>query len=448
MPYEGEYAGYRALHRIAESERVKTLLSRSRIRDSVATDTFLTLKSAPQESTHLPRFVLAIDGSNAEVPVKNGYPGARVGYCTVASVLLDLELIDTLDLDRPIDPIEFRKTEEASAIDAALPGSNVVTRRQTSARASFREELYDHFCQLVIDDEDRIPLIDTFHALLGNKPTSNPANCPYGESDACNAELQPSPGHTVCPKCGHPIFSTDSLRIHERFNDIGSNGEAFGLVMQVWERILLVHLLRCFEKRNLLQHMDRIVFFLDGPLAVFGPPAWLSAAIKKELQRLNEIVIRQTGHDLAILGIEKSGHFVTHFEEIDMTEEAGLLRFAPRTYFLPTDAYIKERIVQSSSVKQYGLDTYFGRKFFYKTKGGARIVACMPFLSRTQDTLTSDDVNLYARFPDYCSLLDKLVSSRFSNAISPLIAAHAQAAIPLRLGEKVLKQLAQALMKT
>src|SRR5436853_7872480 len=56
-------------------------------------------------------------------------------------------------------------------------------------------------------------------------------------------------------------------RIQDRFRDFGSNGEAFGLVMQVLERILLIHLLRCFERRRLLQKMDRIAFVLDGPLA-------------------------------------------------------------------------------------------------------------------------------------------------------------------------------------
>lgn len=48
------------------------------------------------------------------------------------------------------------------------------------------------------------------------------------------------------------IWSTDALRIHERFHDVGTNVETFGEVMQVWERILLIHLLRAFERRGLL----------------------------------------------------------------------------------------------------------------------------------------------------------------------------------------------------
>ena len=155
-----------------------------------------------------------------------------------------------------------------------------------------------------------------------------------------------------------------------------------------------------------------------------------------------------TEQDLLILGIEKSGAFVQHFEEIDQTETPGQQLFASRQYMLLTDRYIKERIMQSDSHKRYGEDTYFGRKFFYKAQSEARIVASIPFLSDVQDTIDSDDISLYPQFAAVCTLLDRVVSSRYANAVSPLIAANAQAAIPLQLGSKVLTQLARALLGT
>jgi hypothetical protein len=216
--------------------------------------------------------------------------------------------------------------------------------------------------------------------------------------------------------------------------------------MQVWERVLLIHFLRCFERQGLLGRMGRLAFFMDGPLAVFGPPAWLSAAISTELKRLNGIARAETGNDLVIIGVEKSGNFVAHFDEIDRTENPGEKRFSPRSYMLLTDQYIKERITCSDSDKRYGQDTYFGRKFFYKTSGDARIVGTIPFLTDEQDTLDHDEISIYPRFGMLCSLLDKLASSRYVNSVTPLIAAHAHAAIPLHLGTKVLRSLATALM--
>lgn len=446
MPYEGEFAGYRSVRRIAETERVQKLLNRSKISGNQPKQSVLHPRPAPATIQDLPAFVLAIDGSYQEVDVKTGYPGAKVGYVTVASVLLDLASVSSLDELRPVDPKEFRKTEQASTIDSALPGSNVITINQTGARESFRQELYEVFHDVILDDDQRIRLLSTFEALLQYKPKSKPQLCPYHESEGCEALFVIPPGSSQCPSCNRPVFSTDALRIHERFREVGTNGEAFGLVMQVWERVLLIHILRCFEQQRILDRVGRLAFFLDGPLAQFGPPAWLSAAISAELKRLNKIVHDKTGNDLIILGIEKTGNFVTHFEEIDHTENPGEARFSPRSFLMLTDRYIKERIAYSESEKRYGEDTYFGRKFFYKSQSGARIVASIAFLNDAQDTLDTDDIGLYQQFKTICSLLDKLVSSRYENAISPLIAAHAHAAIPLHLGAKVLKRLAQALI--
>jgi len=448
MAYEGEYATYRPLQRISECQRVKSLLSRTKFLEVAKTTCTPRPVDAPEQVPKFPRFILAINGSYTEAAVKTGYPGARVGYCTAASILLDLDLIDRLDAVRPVDPVDFRKTVQAASVDAALPGSNVITRRQKSARASFREELYDLFTDIVIDEDDRTSLLSTYEALLVLKPTGNPQSCPYSESHGCNATFAVGPGYTTCPSCGRAVYSTDALRIHERFRDIGTNGEAFGLVMQVIERLLMIHFLRCFEMRNLLNRLTSLAFFIDGPLAAFGPPAWLSATISKELKRINGKVQASTGQDLLILGIEKTGAFVKHFEEIDQTETPGQQLFAGRQYMLLTDSYIKDRIMHSDSKKRYGEDTYFGRKFFYKTQSGARIVGSIPFLSDAQDTLDSNDISLYPQFTAVCTILDGVASSRYANSVSPLIAANAQAAIPLHLGSKVLTQLARALLGT
>jgi len=75
----------------------------------------------------------------------------------------------------------------------------------------------------------------------------------------------------------------------------------------------------------------------------------MSAAISAELKRINKVVRAATGRDLLLIGVEKSGTFVTHFEEIDQTEEAGKTLFEPRACFLPSDEYIKRRIIYSNS---------------------------------------------------------------------------------------------------
>jgi hypothetical protein len=361
--------------------------------------------------------------------------------------LLNLKQIEELDSHRPVDPVEFRETEDSSTIDAALPGSNVVTRNHVSARDSFRESLFEVLHNEIMDEDDGRSLLETYEELLARKPESRPPSCPY-EYTGCERNFLIPPGLTSCPcEKRWSIYSTDALRVHERFRQDGTNGEALGEVMQVWERVLLIHIIRCFERRGWLSSLKRLGFVMDGPLAFFGHPAWMSAAVSAELKRLGSAISAATGVDLLLLGVEKSGVFVDHFAQIDQTETPGKLLFKPRTCFLPSDDYIKHRIIYSTSPKRYGADTYFGRKMFYKTSSGARIVVNIPFLSDEQDSLDDSEIDLYPIIPTVCALLDKLVSSRFDNAVAPIISANAAAAIPLNLGAKVLQQLAHALMR-
>jgi hypothetical protein len=188
MPYEGEFAAYRALQRIAETDRVQQLLRRAQVYTPGPSGPSIVPSPPPTAEEPLPEFIVAIDGSSQEVPVKTGYPGAKVGYLTVASILLDLGAVDRLDGARPADPAAFRKTEDAATIDAALPGSNVVTRTHKSAKVAFREELYEVFHNEVVDSQDRVPLLDTYEALLSRKPTTRPQRCPY-EDVGCDRAL-------------------------------------------------------------------------------------------------------------------------------------------------------------------------------------------------------------------------------------------------------------------
>ena len=130
----------------------------------------------------------------------------------------------------------------------------------------------------------------------------------------------------------------------------------------------------------------------------------------------------------------------------DKKEDGSFGGFPCQSVGLLTDSYIKQNIIFSDSSRPYGDATYFGRKFFYKTKSGARIVATLPFLSHQHRDLTKAKQSHYPRLADAVGLLDRLVSSRFSNALFPLVSANAEAAIPLRLGNKILEKLAKELM--
>jgi hypothetical protein len=69
-------------------------------------------------------------------------------------------------------------------------------------------------------------------------------------------------------------------------------------------------------------------------------------------------------------------------------------------------------------------------------------VAC---LDDHHKNIKTAEVGQFPRLADAMHLLDDLVSSRFPNSLQPIVAAHAEASIPLNMGKRVLEQLAREL---
>jgi NurA domain len=449
MPYDGEFAHYKPLRRLVESERVKKLLAGYRVQSNQelekALENLNPIKIEPSNWT--PTWIIGIDGSHAEVEVKNGFPGAEASYITIASVLLDIKTMIDLDRQRPVNPVEFRKIEKAESIDCALPGCNVIAEGESCAKDSLRKSIFEVFKSTQMSSNGE-SLLDTYEALLGYKPvTTSSQKCPYEDCPE-QKDFERNIGQYSCPCIlNRSLYSTDALRIHERMNPAGSNGAIFGEIMQVLERVWVVHILRTMESKKWLSSLSRVAIILDGPLAVFGQPAWISQSIYKELSRINVEVKKVTsGRDLLLIGVEKTGLFVDHFECLDRKETGESGAFLNQSVGLVNDSYIKKNVIFSDSTRIYGDATYFGRKILYKTKSGARIVATLPFLSEHHKNTITAEPSQYPRLSDAISLLDRIVSSRFPNAIVPLVSANAEAAIPLRLGNQVLEKLAKELM--
>lgn len=448
MGFEGEFASYEPLRRLLDSEKVKALQSRLKIRERTEeTDEFdgdIVKKEDVSESSIRPDLVLAIDGSNLPAKAENGFPGAEFGYITVASVLIDLKKIDELEKSDFIDPREFRKTEKASTIESVFPGCNVIIDSEKSAKASMRKALFDELssnrvfsdCETLLETYEYLFRIKREHFAERNLPKSPIEE--YSDEDMTYGY-----GTYECPHSGEPLYSTDALRLHELMKPSGGNGEMYGQIMSTLEKLWLIHILRAFEQKGWLATLRRVAFIMDGPLAVFSTSSWLTKVISYELSRINTLQKEVNNTDLLLLGIEKSGTFFNHFQEIDTTKDGVEDKFPKQSAFLLKDSYIKKNIIYSESTKPYGQDTYFGRKFFYKAKSGQRIVPVLACYSDTQKNILTSNVNQFSRLGDVMNLLDMLVSSRHPNSVSPLISAHAEAAIPLNLGKRIFEDIAR-----
>src|SRR5690606_11382834 len=79
----------------------------------------------------------------------------------------------------PIDPVAYRKTEDAESIDSVFPGCNIVLDQERSAKDSLRKVIFELLKEKKLF-EDGESLLDTYEILLGYKP-SDDQKCPYSD---------------------------------------------------------------------------------------------------------------------------------------------------------------------------------------------------------------------------------------------------------------------------
>lgn len=441
------HSSYEPLRRLISDAKISELRSQIKVRADIE-DIDWNEKTIPLSSLEPsfwgPKLIIAIDGDYSKQSITNGFPGAEVGYITVSTVVILMDKLKELKNSRFVDPKLFRETEKPTSIDSLIVGCNVVLNGEASAKSTMRRLLFEKLKDTKVFS-DTESLLDTYEYLLKIKRehgSSNPPDCPH---DNCEEKLKEGYGEYTCDGCGGKLYSTDALRLHELMKPSGTNGEMYGQIMETIKKLQLIHLLRSFEQKNgWFKTLKNIAFFMEGTLAVFSSSSWLAKCFRIELERINTKVKEDCGQDLLIMGVERTGNFINHFEDIDTQKDGRDDNFPHQSVFLLTNDYIKNNIVLNDNPDfVYLKDTAFGRKFFYKTKSGYRVVPSIATFNNYQSEVSTAFPAQFPRLADCLTLLDKLVSARYSNSVMPLATAHAEAAIPLNLGKTIFDEIAR-----
>lgn len=438
---------YEPLRRLLSDSKMQELRSKIKIRNTNQ-DIDWENKTIPlsdiEQTGWNPQLIIAIDGDYSKQIINNGFPGAEVGYITISTVVILMDKLKELENSRFVDPKLYRETEKPTSIDSMMVGCNVVLNGESSAQSTMRKLLFEKLKkEQVFGDTET--LLDTYEVLLKIKRSQGSSNPPECPNDGCNAKLKEGYGEYSCDNCNGKLYSTDALRLHELMKPSGTNGEMYGQIQETVKKLQLIHLLRSFEqKEDWFGTLGHVAFFLEGTLAVFSASSWLAKCFRTELARINSKVKEHSGLDLLILGIERTGNFVNHFKDIDTKKDGGEDNFPKQSVFLLTNDYIKKNIVLNDAVDYiYLKDTSFGRKFFYKTKSGYRIVPSVATFNNYQSEVQTAFPAQFPRLGDCLVLFDKLVSARYNNSVMPLATAHAEATIPLNLGKTIFDGIAR-----
>ena len=188
--------------------------------------------------------------------------------------------------------------------------------------------------------------------------------------------------------------------------------------------------------------LNDIAFVMDGPLAIFGMPAWLKGYIQEEVGRIHADLLSQGRRGLLLMGMEKTGEFVDHFEELDWLRTEGPRQRLPNgTILVPTTEYIYRYINPNTTDKAYGEAVYYGRKLMYKNSMGQHAVVMTPIVNQEGRKPNSAGPEVFPRLNDVLNLIDSLYTHLYRDGFAPLVRSHAHAAIPLRIGHRILDSL-------
>jgi hypothetical protein len=426
---------------IADNPAIKDRLGSFRIfapRSSGPVDSSLLLDA---ETLAIPRemvrWVMSFDGSPQEVAVREEYPSSRVGFVQIAGVLVNLEQMLGQSRQIFVDPAIIKATITESLYSLVLPGSNVCRSDVASVRDSWRVEVYDTFCGYRVED---LSLLDIFMSLVD----VSDKNCGGGRvllsrcsaDDSCPArDLEVPRDGRPCPNCGGALYPTDALRFHEEVLEEHPNLTSLGRLMLCLEHLIMVGYAQFLFQRQ-PRVLGGVAFVMDGPLAIFGPQAWLHGAILAFYHSLVNSLSAHSYRGPVVIGIEKSGQFAEHAASISD-------RIPRRNVMLLPDSYIFQRILTSRPTPgaTYGRDTYYGQKFFYKTAQDKLLTMTIP----KPDGIVPDphSPQHYPELAKALLLLDRIGTSLYENALIPIALAHSFASIPLRTGTKVLTLLSQ-----
>jgi hypothetical protein len=380
---------------------------------------------------------LAVDGSYVVERVRDGLPSVLYGFAQAAAAYVDLGILETQKAERFVDPYEIDSAVNSALVTLDLPVAGAYTREGVDIATSWREALDQLFRAKKIEvnrlNQSLLELLFLLHGTPGAAAPRVPVNC---ATEGCREDVPVPVDGVDCFDCGIRLYPTDVLRIHEEVGEEGSNQSALGRLMSVVELLVLVGLATLLWEQSRHVLLPTTLFIVDGPLAVYGPPAKMRG---RALDYFQGMVATTPGDAPYVCGLEKTGVMVDYARQLarhDVLEPGDLL---------VCDEDVIRRVTNATNARAYGKETYWGRKFIYRALDGRVVVpTVMPPTGAPYDTNGGQpDPAAYPTLPAILDVIDRTGSSMYVDGIIPVAAAHGKAAFPIGVGTDVLRLVAQ-----
>lgn len=449
MAYINEFAKYGALSSLIKDKSIQEFIANIKIyrksqNDFETIDDYVAEKI--NENERLLDYVFAFDGSKINVPVENGLPGAEIGVLKIGHVCINIQKYDEYEKAVFNHPLKYADIFNKSELNFILPGINVFSEEINNPKDFFRKTWFETFekstNQMLMKffEENKITepptsLLDSFKSLLKKTNSLNVVSPLNNKSDISLTDFYSFDDEhfkNSIEKDGNIIYITDLMSLTDLFGATQSNDGLYSQAMSILEKVMFFNLIENLIKFMPKEYFKKIGFILDGPLALYNISTWIAKAINEKL-----IDFQKIGFDIFVLGVEKFGAFMEHFEYIDFMHknQDNLIGLKPGMLFYLNDDYIRKYIRYSPTNQTYGKDTYFGKKLFYKNRCNDLFVVNHGFISHEDKENFKNNRNskeyfsYQKRLNDIVWIFERFKSSRFRNALSFISFAHENVAL-------------------
>jgi hypothetical protein len=365
------------------------------------------------------KYILAVDGGYTTVEVKKSFPSSQIAFFQFGALLFNVKDLEDLSEKPFIFPEDMNKLHNLQRFKLAIPIKNIISNDQFSLKNSVRKAIYDFFMK----SRDSSSFMETLSWFLFEEYKSNPRDSyTLGSNplEHCSGSVElkkvqmNQQDYTFNTPDGI-IFLTDVFRLHEAIDEDFGAGGILGYITRLIEQLIIVHFIRFIYKYQRAA-LNEFLFIIDGPLSFSGQTANMHKPMRELCNFLKE------DNNLFLVGLEKSGPFVEHAQEICLSK-SGITALKNGQYLILSNSYIYKYIIPGDPVRMhYGSSSYYGGKVIFNSSDGQVIVLSVPISDN--DVIKNPTKDDYHNLEAILINIKKLKCDMYDDAIVPVALAN------------------------
>ncbi|MEI3652792.1 NurA domain-containing protein [Anabaena sp. AL09] len=381
--------------------------------------------------------IIAVDGGYTEVVLNKDFPSRSIHFLQFGALFFKLEDLAEIDSLAFIDPKDMAKLKNIQRLKLALPTRNLCFKDTNTLKETVLKAIYEFFLKSNLDEDKS--LIDTLawfvfrRYKLGKKTEQdkcrtlkkNPLSEDGNSVDLREEEMNSDYTFT-CPETGGKIYLTDIFRFYEILDEETGAEGILGYLVNVIEHIIIIHIIRLLINKQ-PEMLRKVLFIKDGSTGFFGQTAQLHEPM---IDLVNWLFDK---HNILLAGLEKSGAFVDHAQDIQNKLESGKA-------LILSDNYIYRYILPGTGDPKnpYAHTSNYGHKVIFKTRNGQMYVVAVPVKELKKNPTINDLPNLQIILDN----VEKLHCDMYDSALFPVALVNKLVSLSAHPSQGILKKFA------